>query len=444
HEARLGAMLTHRNIVRIFDLVEEPDGALVLVMELLRGETLRRHLKNKGPLPADEAISIMLPVLSALEHAHEMGIIHRDIKPANIFLAIDPDGQVTPKLLDFGIAKIPQGGVQTLDGRVLGTPRYMSPEQIRSESTIDGRSDIFGMGAVLVEMLTGQSPFFAETPSASLASVLETQLDPDPRIEPRLWLVLQRALAKRPYERYAHCAEFAQSLRDAVGVADHALFANLRRSKPPPRISSTVSILRPDEFGVGAARSGDEHSSRGPGGEARREEEDADDDSLDDDSSDYAIDVVSTQSESAGSEPLSGHRPSNGTPMRGIVRGDGATTHAGVPHHPHVRITRGRVLAFGVSVIFILGLVFCGGLYFREAADRVNPKASAAASVLMAPVMPPTSAMEQEQASPAEDVTPASLDAPAVSSGPGRRDPPPAHSAVPAGRKKKVALTPGF
>lgn len=231
HEAQLGAMLTHRNIVRVFDLLLEPDGALVLVMELLRGETLRRHLKS-GPISAKEAVAIMLPILSALHHAHEEGIIHRDLKPANILLAVDPDGHVTPKLLDFGIAKVPTSSVKTMFGRVLGTPRYMSPEQIRADPKIDGRSDIFSAAVLLVEMITGASPFAADSPSASLASVLEDPVDPDPRIDPRLWLVIQRALAKRPYERYANAAEFAAALKLACDLTDGELHEVLQQQKP--------------------------------------------------------------------------------------------------------------------------------------------------------------------------------------------------------------------
>ena len=446
HEARLGAMLCHRNIVRIFDLVEEPDGSLVLVMELLRGETLRRHLKKKGPLSAEEAIAIILPVLSALEHAHEMGVVHRDIKPANIFLAVDPDGHVVPKLLDFGIAKVPQagGGVQTLDGRVLGTPRYMSPEQIRSEANIDGRSDVFSLGAVMVEMLTGQSPFVAETPSASLASVLETLLDPDPRIDPRLWLVLQRALAKRPYERYAHCAELAQALREAIGVSDHALLANLRRSKPPPRISTTLSIHRPDEpVRKGAATP--EHGIHIPSDSV---DEDYD---SEEDGSDYAMDVVNSQSESSQStsnESISGYRssqPSVRTRGLGIAQLARTIDEKGKEQH-HLRISRARLIACGVAAVAILSLVFCGGLYFREAHDRMTNRNAAAATP---PALPPPTATVTA-APPAatgvgETVEPAAVETAAPSNGPVRRDPPstrPLRSPHPA--KKGVAREPGF
>jgi serine/threonine-protein kinase len=215
-EARVGATLAHRNIVRVFDLVEDPDRGLLLVMELLRGETLESYLRGHGALSADEAIEIALPLLSALAHAHAAGIIHRDVTPANVVLDVDPDGHVTPKLLDFGIAKVSDSEVQTADGRVLGSPRYMAPERIRGKG-IDPRSDLFSVGVLLYEMITGASPFAATTPSASLAAVLETVVDPDPRIPPRVWIEIRRALAKQPYERHRDARAMAEALQAARG-----------------------------------------------------------------------------------------------------------------------------------------------------------------------------------------------------------------------------------
>jgi serine/threonine-protein kinase len=243
HEARLSAMLSHRSIVKVFDLIQEPNGTLVLVMELLRGETLQAYLEKEGPRPAREAVAIVTPVLSALAHAHGRGIVHRDVSPANIFLAVDPDGHVTPKLVDFGIAKLvgtpgpPRGRtpqpVQTIDGRVLGTPRYMAPERIRGSSELDGRTDLFSVAVVLYETMTGVSPFAASSASASLAAVLERHVDADARIDPRLWLEIQRAMAKRQYERHASADEMGTALRAAIGETEGALEGSLKRSPPP-------------------------------------------------------------------------------------------------------------------------------------------------------------------------------------------------------------------
>jgi serine/threonine-protein kinase len=235
-EARLGGLLTHRNIARIYDFLEEADGTLVLVMELLRGETVEEHLARRGALSAKEALAIMAPVLSALQHGHDHGIVHRDVKPANIFLSTEPDGHVSPKLLDFGIAKIANTGTQTIDGLVLGTPAYMSPEQVRDEA-LDGRSDLFAIGVVLYELITGSCPFKATGPGASIAAVLSTAVDPDPAIEPRLWLEIQRALAKRPAERHASATEMSAMLCAAIGETEDSLAPVLRRTKPPPQPS---------------------------------------------------------------------------------------------------------------------------------------------------------------------------------------------------------------
>jgi serine/threonine protein kinase len=245
HEARLGAMLSHRSIVRIFDLVEEEDGTLILVMELLRGETLERYLHRRGPLPTGEALGIAIPLLSALAHAHDSGIVHRDVTPANVFLAIDPDGHVTPKLLDFGIAKIPSASpTRTIDGRALGTPAYMAPERIRAQADADGRSDLFSVGVLLYEMLTGVCPFAAGTPAASLAAVLEVVVDPDPRIDPRIWLEVRRALSKRPYQRASTAAAMAGDLLAAAGLTEVALIEALRNAPLSGGLSGEDAAVR--------------------------------------------------------------------------------------------------------------------------------------------------------------------------------------------------------
>lgn len=237
HEARLGAMLAHRNITKVFDLLEDDDGSLVLVMELLHGETLHAFCEAKRTLTGKEAVALLVPVLGALQHAHDHDVVHRDLKPSNIFLHVDPDGHTTPKLLDFGIAKMQDSSLKTRAGDVLGTPSYMSPEQVRASPQIDGRSDLFSIGSVLYEMITGENPFRTEAPSATLARVLEMEVDPDPRIEPRLWLEIQRALSKQPYERHASANELADALCVAVGEAPPARRAAPPRDKPvsPPR-----------------------------------------------------------------------------------------------------------------------------------------------------------------------------------------------------------------
>ena len=232
-EARLAATISHRNVVRVFDLVDEADGTLGLVMELLRGGTLEACMRERGALSSMHAVAVAAPILSALHHVHQKGIVHRDVKPANMFFAVEPDGHVIPKILDFGIAKLPAASSPlTIDGSVLGTPHYMAPEQIRGQEDIDGRGDMFSMAAVLYEMLTGVRVFQRDSAAASLAAVLEHEVDPDPRIEPRLWLAVSRALAKRPYERFASCAEFADAIRRAVDASEEDFAQALQELRP--------------------------------------------------------------------------------------------------------------------------------------------------------------------------------------------------------------------
>lgn len=250
-EARLAATISHRNVVRIFDLVDESDGTLGLVMELLRGGTLEACMRERGPLSSIHAVAVAAPILSALHHVHQKGIVHRDVKPANMFFAVEPDGHVIPKILDFGIAKLPAASSPlTIDGSVLGTPHYMAPEQIRGQEDIDGRGDMFSMAAVLYEMLTGVRVFQRDSAAASLAAVLEHEVDPDPRIEPRLWLAISRALAKRPYERFASCAEFADAIRHAVDASEEDFAHALQELRP-----RSEAISEPDGKGIGGLSS---------------------------------------------------------------------------------------------------------------------------------------------------------------------------------------------
>ena len=247
-EARLAATISHRNVVKIFDLVDDSDGTLGLVMELLRGNTLEACLKHRGALSSIHALGVAIPVLSALHHVHQRGIVHRDVKPANVFFAVEPDGHVIPKVIDFGIAKLPAAGsALTMDGSVLGTPHYMSPEQIRGIE-IDGRSDMFSMAVVIYEMLTGVRVFHRDAAAASLAAVLEHEVDPDPRIEPRVWMAIARALSKRPYERFATCGEFADALRDALDASDEEFTEAVQDLRP-----ETDTVMSPDVAASGVA-----------------------------------------------------------------------------------------------------------------------------------------------------------------------------------------------
>jgi tRNA A-37 threonylcarbamoyl transferase component Bud32 len=168
-EARAACAVQHPNIVEIHDVLQLDDGAPVMVMDLLRGESLGSRLDRQPVLPPAEVARLMLPVVSAVGTAHASGVVHRDLKPDNIFLVDEPDGTTSVKVLDFGIAKVlatendaaTTGGL-TGTGAMLGTPYYMAPEQIFGERDIDHRADIWAIGVILYECLSGRRPTAAE------------------------------------------------------------------------------------------------------------------------------------------------------------------------------------------------------------------------------------------------------------------------------------------
>ena len=212
-EARAAGKLNHPNIVTTFDFGEEGDLAF-LAMELLEGTDLRTRLKDKG-LATDEAVEIALQVADGLGFAHERGVVHRDIKPGNIML-LERGGA---KIMDFGIARMRSDDFKTSTGMVLGTPRFMSPEQIAG-SPVDQRSDVFSLGVVLYEMLTGQM-LFAGADSAQIThNVTNIEHEPPSRrnkeVTSLLDFVVARALKKDPSVRYQDAYELAADLRTCL------------------------------------------------------------------------------------------------------------------------------------------------------------------------------------------------------------------------------------
>ncbi len=213
-EAEAAGRLSHPGIVTIFDVGEEPETrAPYIVMEFVGGESLDRLLlRNNHKLPVDAALRLTLELAEALDCAHGQGVVHRDLKPANILLT--EDGHA--KIADFGVAKLNLAN-QTLGGRVLGTPAYMSPEQLNGEA-VDGRSDLFSLGVILYTVLTGYKPFQGN--SALTVSFKVVNRDPipatllDTELPPGLDYIIARAMAKDPAERYQRGVEMVQDLQE--------------------------------------------------------------------------------------------------------------------------------------------------------------------------------------------------------------------------------------
>jgi serine/threonine protein kinase len=253
-EARAVNMIKHPNIVDILDFGDLPDGRPFYVMELLEGIDLRSILTERGRFPATEVLEILEPVCSALQAAHDLGIVHRDLKASNIFIGTAGEKRVI-KLLDFGIAKLmrPEGGEGglTVVGTRLGTSYTMAPEQIRGDA-VDQRTDIYALGVVLYHLLTGQYPFRAETMTDIERQHLEA---PPPRpsqaapVSPALDVVVLRCMEKSPERRYPSARAFMEALRDAVGtkteVAEQpmsaaAIFVEIRIADGPDAESDEV------------------------------------------------------------------------------------------------------------------------------------------------------------------------------------------------------------
>jgi len=214
HEAQAAGRLLHPGIVTIFDTGEDPESHIAfIVMEFIAGQSLDRLLSEKiKKLPLDTALRLSVELAEALDHAHGQGVVHRDMKPANILMT--PEGH--SKIADFGIAKVNLAHL-TIPGRALGTPAYMSPEQLEGEP-VDKRSDLFSLGAILYHMVTGYGPFQGNSATtvcfkvANREPLRATAFDPDLPLE--LDSVIARAMAKDPAQRYQRGLEFALDLRE--------------------------------------------------------------------------------------------------------------------------------------------------------------------------------------------------------------------------------------
>src|SRR4051812_6628829 len=242
-EARASSAVDHPNICTVYEVDETEDGRLFIAMAFCEGETLKRKIE-RGPLPLPEAVRIAAQIASGLAAAHAKGIVHRDVKPANVIVA--PDGRV--KIVDFGIAKLADQSRLTRDGTAVGTAGYMAPEQIRGE-TIDPRTDLWALGVVLYEMITGRTPFPGENDHERIRAILARDPEPMATLRPgvpaQLERIVARALAKRMDDRYASAEAMREDLLNLAGrlgapVPVEILDPTLREIPSHPSAGSSV------------------------------------------------------------------------------------------------------------------------------------------------------------------------------------------------------------
>jgi serine/threonine-protein kinase len=258
-EAIAAARLSHPNIVATFDAGTAADGAAFIVMELVRGITLRQYLTERGPFPPALAVGIALQIADALAHAHAAGLIHRDVKPANVLVCDAETGRVPRvKVTDFGIAKAAKdlGLDLTRTGTVLGTPKYLSPEQIEGREP-DARADLYSLGVVLFEMLAGSVPFSGPTDMATAVQHLNSAAPRLSAVRPGLPAGLDHLvatlLAKRPEDRPTSAAAVYQALRSVYVSDDTTAAVVAARQVTAPGPVSAPTVVEPGARTAGAA-----------------------------------------------------------------------------------------------------------------------------------------------------------------------------------------------
>jgi serine/threonine-protein kinase len=258
-EAQLMLGWNHRYVARVYDVIEHED-LIAFVMEYVDGPTLEEHTQRwNGKLPYDEIRQIFSGVLEAVEAAHAVGIIHRDLKPQNILLHFDQSG-VVPKIVDFGVAKVLEGTTYTMSGALLGTCRYMPPEQVESPQHVDHRADIYSLGVTLYRCVTGRTPFEGNSHFAVMMAHVQQAPEPPSAFRPHLPAALEQimlqALAKDRGDRPQSCAEFRTALELAlVDVTP----SPIDRGAESPRVlieddGNEMLLIPPGPFQLGAHR----------------------------------------------------------------------------------------------------------------------------------------------------------------------------------------------
>jgi serine/threonine-protein kinase len=233
-EEEIGKTMDHPGVVKVFN--DEERSQVYMVMEWAEGQLLRKILDTQKPLPVDRAVKITLNILDALDYIHNHGVVHRDLKPENVM--VDENDNI--KLIDFGIAGNARARRLTFAklSQTMGTPDYISPEQVKGKRG-DGRSDLYALGVILYEMLTGKVPFTGPNPFAIMNDrLLNNPVPPreiDPSISPQLQEIIYRALERDPKNRYANAHEFAWDLehQNEVGIEDRQELVNWKHRRKP-------------------------------------------------------------------------------------------------------------------------------------------------------------------------------------------------------------------
>jgi eukaryotic-like serine/threonine-protein kinase len=222
-EAEAASRIGSDHITRVMELGQLPDGSRFIVMEFLEGVTLRQRMRDRGRLPAEEAVRLVSQILEGLAAAHAAGIVHRDLKPANVFLVRGTgEGLDFVKILDFGVSKLSdqknQAMALTSTGVVVGTPHYMAPEQAKGSRDVDARADLYATGVILYECLAGQLPFHATTFNELIFKIVLQPVPPvetfAPDVDPELATIVVKAMAKEPTGRFQSAQAFHQALSE--------------------------------------------------------------------------------------------------------------------------------------------------------------------------------------------------------------------------------------